>query len=314
MSTDFSMPTSPKELSSRLDYESTPLLRSDRLTEWHLIGAVIVAALGVLVTRNAWAEIYHIAYNDEEWSHIFIVPLVAGYLIWVRRVRFRHCKPSGTIIGPITIIAGWIFYEWGFHNGIQSFWHGGAVLIVLGCALSVLGKNVLFRFMPAVLVLVFLVPVPGMIRQKIALPLQAWTAQVSQVILELLGQPAEVSGNTLIINGQQVVVAEACNGMRMVFALVLVVFAFAFGMPLRNSVRFLLLLASPLAAIACNVIRTVPTVYLYGYATNDIATKFHDYAGWAMLPVAFLMLYAIIKVLRWAQLPVTRYTLASQGQ
>ena len=65
------------------------------------------------------------------------------------------------------------------------------------------------------------------------------------------------------------------------------------------------------AALICNVIRVLPTVWMFdNYAAY--AQPFHDYAGWAMLPVAFLMLYGIIKLLQWAMIPVTRYTLASQ--
>lgn len=288
------------------------LLRTDRWTKWHVIGAIAMAALGVCATFSAWEDIHRIAAIDEEYSHIFLVPLVAAWMVLVRRMRFRHCKPSGTIVGPILVAIGWLIGSYGFQHGFQSLWHGGAVLVVLGCILSVLGKNVLFRFFPAIAVLVFLVPLPPMVRQKIAIPLQGWTAQISQTMLSVAGIDSEVSGNVLSINGTDVAIAEACNGLRMVFPLILVIYAFTFGMPLRNSVRVLLLLLSPLAAIACNVIRILPTVWLYGNASNHIAEQFHDYAGWIMLPIAFAMLYGIIKVLRWAMIPVTRYTLASQ--
>jgi hypothetical protein len=53
---------------------------------------------------------------------------------------------------------------------------------------------------------------------------------------------------------------------------------------------------------------------MYGHFQDSeryIADKFHEYAGWAMVPAAFLILLAILKVLRWATLPVMRYTLAS---
>ena len=33
---------------------------------------------------------------------------------------------------------------------------------------------------------------------------------------------------------------------------------------------------------------------------------FHDYSGWLMLPIAFLILLGIIKMLRWAMIPVMR--------
>jgi len=185
------------------------------------------------------------------------------------------------------------------------------VLVVLGCVVTVLGKQLLFRFFPAVAVLVFLVPVPGMIRQRIAIPLQTWTAQISQVILEVIGVPVERSVNQLTVNGIPVNIIEACNGLRMVWPLILMSYAFSFGLPLRNSVRFLVLAASPLAAIFYNVVRILPTIWLYSYHTKKVADVFHDYSGWLMLPIAFLTLLGLIKTLRWAMLPVMRYTLAS---
>src|SRR5699024_5990557 len=101
----------------------------------------------------------------------------------------------------------------------------------------------------------------------------------------------------------------ACNGMRMVFALFLVSYAFAFGTPLRNRVRAVIILASPLSAILSNVIRLVPTVWVYGYMNQALADDFHAFGGWFMLVASFLILMSIIWILRWAMIPVTRYTL-----
>lgn len=287
-------------------------VRTDRWTPWHAAAAAALVALGVWATLDAWKDIYQIATTDDEYSHIFLVPLVAVWLVWVRRMRIRHARISGTLLGPMIVAAGWLIGTYGYSNNHQSLWHGGAVTVVVGCAIAVLGKQALFRFFPAVAVLVFLIPVPGMIRQSIALPLMSWTAEVSYQLLSGLGVDALRIGNTLQINGNPVAIAEACNGVRGIFALVLVSYAFSFGLPLRNSVRWLILLASPLATIFCNVVRIIPTAWLYGQPESiDFAHSFHDIAGWLMLPMAGLLLYGIIKLLRWAMIPVNRYTLAS---
>src|SRR5690349_20666420 len=91
------------DLTARRPRAALPLVRSDRLTWLHFAAAVVLGLIGVLVTFEAWTDIYTIATKDEEYSHIFIVPIVAGYLIWVRRMRFRHCRPSGTIVGPLMV-------------------------------------------------------------------------------------------------------------------------------------------------------------------------------------------------------------------
>jgi exosortase len=286
--------------------------RSDRLSKWHVIAALGMGLLGVAATWDAWLDIYTLAYKDEEYSHIFLVPIVALAMVYVRRMRMRHCRPSGAIVGVMLVALGWAMHSYGFYHARQAMWHLGAVVVVLGCMVSVLGKNVLFRFLPAVAVLVFLVPVPGRVRQAIALPLQTWTAQTAQTGLEICGVETEVSGNTLSINGRPVTVAEACNGMRMVFPLLLVSYAFCFALPLRGGVRFLMLLVSPLIAIFCNVVRTMPTIWLYGNANRAIADAFHEWSGWAMYIVSLVLLFVIIRALKWAMLPLSRFPLASQ--
>ncbi|MCS7034900.1 MAG: exosortase/archaeosortase family protein [Phycisphaerae bacterium] len=292
----------------------------DRITGWHLALAVLLGAAGIFVCRDAWREIFiDYASRDEEYMHLFLVPLAAIWLVWVRWMRLRHCRPSGMILGPMMVALGWFFGWYGFNKQTTSFYHFGAVLVLIGCLISVLGKNVLFRFFPAVMVLAFVVPIPGQIRQNMAVPLQNWTARASQSALDVLGVETEISGNLLFINGRAVMIEEACNGMRMVFPLLLVGFAFSFGLPLRQSVRLLILLLSPVVALACNVLRTVSLIWVQGNLTKMspenariVFNVLHEYGGWSMLPLAALLLLAMIRVLRWAMVPIQRYTLASQ--
>ena len=141
-----------------------------------------------------------------------------------------------------------------------------------------------------VAVLVFLVPVPGEVRLRVALPLQNWTAHIEAGVFDVLGADVTRMGNQLIYDGQPIQIIEKCNGLRMVFGLILVSYAFAFSLPLRNRVRLLILLVSPAAAILCNLIRILPTVWVYGRTTDHYAEAFHLYSGWLMLGVALLLL------------------------
>jgi len=281
----------------------------------HIVLAGLLLAAAIYAGLEQWQDIYMIASKDEESSHIFLVIPIAIWLIWVRRVRFRRCPPSPSWVGLLLILAGYMLSLYSYANAFQAGWHGGAVLMAVGALVSVVGLQVAANFAPAVLILALLVPIPGTIRLAIAGPLQNATARVTTGILEMMGYYVERSGNLVNINDMPVAVAEACNGMRMVFALVLVSYAFAFSVPLRNSVRLMVLLLSPVAAIICNVLRLTPTVILYGREDLpiEIADGFHDIAGWLMLPLAFLMLLGITRALRWAMVPTYRFTLASQS-
>lgn len=279
-------------------------------TRWIL--TLILIGMGVLATLDIWGDIVRIALNDEEASHILLVPVVAAWLVWVRRSRMRYCHVAASWWGPVAIALGWTISTLGFTSGTQVLWHGGAVLILIGCLVTLAGTDLVVKFLPAFLVLVFLLPVPGLIRQQIAIPLQTATARVTQWVFEAGGASIGRSGNVLTMNGVEVAIAEACNGMRMVFSLALVSFAFAFGLPLRNPIRVLVLLTSPACAIGANVLRMIPTVWIYGTFSTSVAEAFHDISGWLMLPLSLFVMVGVVRVLRWALVPVTRFTLAYQ--
>lgn len=275
---------------------------------------LLMVAAAVYAGFGQWQDIAMIAMKDEESSHIFLVVPIAAWLVWVRRVRFRRCPPRASWVGLLMILIGFVLTSSSYGNAFQAGWHGGAVLMLVGAVVSVVGTQVAANFFPAVAILVLMIPVPGNIRLAIAGPLQNATARVTTGLLETMGYYVERSGNLVNINDMPVAVAEACNGMRMVFALVLVSYAFAFSVPLRNSVRLMVLLLSPVAAIICNVLRLTPTVILYGSELpRTYADAFHDAAGWLMLPLAFLMLLGATRALRWAMVPTYRFTLATQS-
>jgi len=288
-------------------------LLSYRKNDWsslHAAAAGVLGAAGLAVTWPAWSDLARMALRDEESSHILLVPLVFVGLVYVRRWRFRRLRPTGQWVGPALIAGGWLLHSVGDRWLIQAFWHGGAVVTVVGCLITAVGAQVLYRFLPAFLVLGFLVPVPGLVRQQIALPLQTATARLTEWVFAFFGQEVGRSGNVLTVGTTEIAIAEACNGLRMVFALTLISYAFAFSTPLRPYVRVLVLAASPALAIMANIVRLIPTVWVYGRFSTPTADLFHDLSGWVMLPLAFLILMGVIGLLRWALVPVTRFTLA----
>lgn len=273
-------------------------------TQIRIAVGLLLLGLAVWAGSYAWADILYIARRDEEASQVWLVLPVFAWLVWTRRFTLGRLRPHWSLLGPAIILAGYGISMYGFFTLKQALWHGGAVLMVIGAFATVSGPDYLKRLLPALIVLAFLVPVPGMIRQQIAIPLQTAVASASEFVFELIALPVTRSGNVLTYNGQDVAVAEACNGMRMVFALLLVTYAFAFATPLRPTVRATILLLSPVAAISCNVVRIVPTVYLYGHSPGKYGPMFHDLSGWAMLLAAFFMLLGVVRLLQWAEVPV----------
>ena len=265
----------------------------------HELWGIGLGLLAMVVTRQAWLDIAQAGLYQAESSHVLLAPIAAAWIVWVWRDRLSGTVPRGHWLGPLALLAAWGAHSVGFHYSIQALWHGGAVALPLACLVAAFGIGPLVRLWPAVLVLGFLVPVPGTVREWTALPLMTATATVSETLLFLLGVEVTRAGNVLTVAGQDVAVAEACNGARMVFALTIVAWVVAFIHPYPSYARALMIVGSPLLALAANVARLVPTVWLYGHLPDVTAKTFHDLTGWAMVPVAFLALLGLVRLGRW---------------
>jgi len=296
-----------------------------KVTPANVMLAFVLALFGAIACSRAWIDIFEIAWEQPEYQHIFLVPLVAVYLAYVRRQRLKYLRVQTVGLGTSLVLAGWglnwlgnshSFATWmGYQDKIALLIHVSAVVVLVGCVTAALGKQILFRFFPVAVVLLLMVPFPNNARHELSDHLQQYTAQIASYLLALVGVDTEVLGNTLVINSHPVFIDEACNGMRMVFPLLLIAYGFAFGLPLRASIRWIIVLASPLVALACNVLRVLPLVWLQGQGPNGQTwgNRLHDQSGWIMVPLAFLVLLGLIRLLKWAMLPVYRYPLASQS-
>ena len=289
------------------------LFRRNAWRPRHALLLLSLIAIAGFATRDAWADMWQIALKDEESSHILIAPFALVWLAWTRRARLRRLRPSTNWAGPLIMAAGAGLYLLGYQTWTQLYFHAGAVLLMAGVLVTVAGNAALRHFLPVFVGLVFLLPVPGSLRREIAIPLQTTTAQVTQFLLEIAGLPVTRAGNLLNINGVPVGIAEACNGMRMMFSLVLISYLFCFIQPMRNPARLTLILAAPVTAVVLNVVRLIPTLIMYGYATPEWADWFHDWAGWAMIAVGFFLLMGVVEACRWVSVPIMRYEFPAVG-
>lgn len=279
-------------------------------SRWSPVQAVAAMAAAMLACMPAWRDIYVSATADPDNGYIVLVPALAGWLALCRRRRLRSAGRSGLWLGPIIVaIAGGVYLLAGTLSQTLA-WHLGAIGVLIGAIWSVVGQSVMLRMSPAVVALFFLAPAPMEWLLPISDLLSAWSLVVTAGLLEIVGVPAYANGRELVVGVQEVSLGDFA-GVRMIAAISLVTYAFAFGMPLRHGVRIGLVLASPLVALVANIVRLVPFAILaenWPASTHVLA----QVSGWLTLALALGMLYGGIRLLRYAQVPARRYALAYQ--
>lgn len=231
--------------------------------------------------------------NDPNYSVGQLVPLAAIGLVWAQRHALRACRLAPCWwAGLLVLLVAQVLRLLGLILFYESIERYALVLTVAGLVLLVAGWQVFARLRWILLLLMLMVPLPGRIHNALAGPLQQYATNSTVFVLEVFGAEAVNEGNILVLGDETSIgIAEACSGLRMLTAFVVVAAVLAFLIDRPPWQRAVLVLSSVPIAIACNVVRLVATVALYVNTSSTLAERFfHDFAGVTMMPLAIGML------------------------
>lgn len=270
-----------------------------------LVGVAFAFHRGIIDLVRVWA-------TQADYSHGFLVPFVAAYLLYLRRHQFPPLIEWPDPRGLAPLVVGVVYSTFSStYNYAKEFGQGvGLILALTGVVLIVLGRPGLRWAWPGLAFLVFMVKMPDRVEILFTFKLRQIATQASNFLLQTLGYPSYVSGpgGTVITVGDvRLGVEWACSGLSMVLTFVAMGAAFALLMTKRPMSDRLLVFASSIPiAIISNIIRITVTALVYIAADNkDNTWKWlgdaivHDLAGWLMMPLALGFMWLLLKIVDW---------------
>ncbi len=249
----------------------------------------------LLLSWSYWPTIYPLFkewQENDNYSIGQLVPLAALWMVWHDRKELSRCRLVPCWWGIGLVLAAQALRAYGLLFLYESAERYSLVLTVAGLVLLCLGTQA-FRQLRWILLFLFLmIPLPGRIHNIISDPLQTQATNGAVFCLELMGVEVTQYGNVLTLaGGKELAVAEACSGLRMLTAFVVVAAVLAYIVRRPGWQKITLVLSSIPIAILCNIIRLVCTAELYRVTNSDIAGRFfHDFAGLVMMPLAIFFL------------------------
>ena len=257
---------------------------------WLLPVALLIALLWSYwpTVHGLWRNWQH----DENYSVGQLVPLAAVYLLWQERRALGKCTVTPCWWGLGVILLAQVARAFGLSFLYESAERYYLVLTIVGVTLLIAGKQVFWHVRWILVFLFLMVPLPGRIHNLISGPLQSLATVGAVFFLELFGITVAREGNVMVLNDNTpVAVAEACSGLRMLTAFVVVAAILAYVVNRPRWQKATLVCSSVPIAILCNVVRLVVTAGLFLLVSSETAERFfHDFAGWTMMPVAVLIL------------------------
>ena len=271
---------------------------------WLAVGVVGLITL----TWTYWTTIYALARDlnaDENYSVGLLVPFVALYLAWRERDALRQCVRRPAWWGGIgLILAAQAARLYGLLFLFESAERYALILTIIGVVLLIAGWRVFHRLLWVLLFLFLMVPLPGRAHNMISGPLQTLATTAAVFLLEVFGASVHRAGNVLTVNGTEVAVAEACSGLRMLTAFVVVAGTLAFLVKRPRWQKAVLVISSVPVAMVCNLARLCITAQLFAMGFGEAAeTFFHDFAGLLMMPLAVLILAGELWLMRKLVVP-----------
>ena len=168
---------------------------------------------------------------------------------------------------------------------------------LVGILLFVYGWRQILRWWLPIVLFTLSIPLPAIITNTIALPLQFKASQLGASLLEARHVPVRLSGNVIMLpGGHRLFVTEACSGLRSLTAL-LSLGVLIGGLWLKYPPTRVLLLALAIpVAVLINGVRVFLTGFLVFFVSPALGEGFmHVTEGWLMFIVAF----GILGMLAW---------------
>lgn len=238
--------------------------------------------------------------QDDNYSAGQLVPIAALFLVWRDRAALSKSRIKPCLMGLVVILLGMGMRVFGLMYVYESAERYSMILTVYGLVLFVAGPDLFKRMFWILLFLVLMIPLPGRIHNLISGPLQSFATWGAVFALEMIGLTVDARGNVILLNDSiHVAVSEACNGLRMLTAFIVVTSVLAYVVKRPRWEKAVLMVSGVAIAILCNMARLLVTAVLYLHAGSEIAERFfHDFAGMTMMPLAVGMLLGELWVMK----------------
>lgn len=240
-------------------------------------------------------------------SQSVLVPFISLYLIWQERRRIFSAV-NYSLVGGVIV----------FGVGIAGFFAAGAITrnaqitdavrligvfaMTMGAFVGSYGRRAFRAAVFPFCFLIFMLPVPSEVIDKVIVFLQSQSAALSYHLFSWVGVPVFRNGVMLTVPGVTIEVARECSGINSSVALLLTALLVA-HQTLRTTSRriFLVLLTIPLSIIK-NAVRIVTLTLLALYVDPSFLTgHLHHDGGFVFFLIALGLVYPLWRALKKAE-------------
>lgn len=261
---------------------------------------VVIFGLVAALYAGVIADLAHEWWTIDASSYGMLIPPIALYIIYLRWNQTMAAPACTDLRGMFLTFFGCLLFLTGKLAAEFFLTRVSFVIVLAGITWTFWG---LTRFRTIAFVFVLLstmVPLPAIVSNLIAAPLQLFASAIATDLAQTLGVSAFRDGNVIHLATTSLGVAEACSGLNSLSALLVASLLLGFLDNASLVSRIALILLSVPIAIAVNVVRVTGTALLADYRPEFAMGFYHLLSGWFVFIVGFGVLWLIAKLLlKW---------------
>lgn len=258
-------------------------------------GALLLAFWGLLAPLpKRWA-------TDDYYSHGFLVPFISGFIVykWWPRISQVPVRPFWpALAGLLAMLA---IYRVAYITDISQIMSIAFLGALFFAAWFVAGFRWMMWLTVPIMYLAFMLPIWTAAIDSYTNPLQLMSTEVAYWMLEVLGlNPIRDSQSTTIYLNRFVLdVGVPCSGFKLVLAVT--AFTIFFMCVARLNVWANLIMVGMIIPVCLfmNGLRIALIGIVGDSYGKDAGMQFHDYSGYIMLVVCFVVIFKIARLLGW---------------
>jgi exosortase len=237
-------------------------------------------------------------YNDDNYSHGFLIVPIALYFAWERRNKLKAAVQKPSVLGLVVVVGSIAVLLAGILGSELFLTRISIIGALVGTVLFLFGWQHLRVLAFPIAFLLLMIPIPAIIFNQIAFPLQLLASRFGEAAMGIADVPVLREGNVLILANTTLEVAEACSGIRSLVSLLTLAIVLGYFSDRRLWVRLCVALSSIPVAVVTNGVRVAGTgIAAHRFGAAAAEGFFHEFSGWLVFVAAFGLTLAIQRVI-----------------
>lgn len=232
------------------------------------------------------------------YQHAFLVPFISGFIVWLKWDLLKKMPVKPAVQGFTLLVAALIVTSVASWVDTESIRGLMFPAVIAGLCLAILGRKMTKELSFPISYLYFMCVLPGFILTMLSFRIQMLSTIGATMLLRILTFDVYREGAIIMMPNIEVLVGDPCSGFRLLISFIALSVLFVYLVEgSKWGKAMIIAFVLPLILIL-NSVRIALIAIVGELMGAEAMHTFHDFSGYIILILAFVILYLFARVVK----------------